>query len=82
MRILSAEAWPEDAPHQDYWLFDSRDLWVMHYADDGTFLYAELENDIDSGWMVADAGYWRDAALHYATPFPDYLRNRPRLRAS
>lgn len=82
VRILPASAWPENAPQEDYWLFDSRDLWVMHYADDGTFQYAELVCDDDAGWEVATAGYWRDAALHYATPFPDYVRTRPQLRAS
>lgn len=26
---------------KDSWLFDSSDLWVMEYADDGAFLYIE-----------------------------------------
>ena len=26
---------------KDYWLFDSSELWVMEYADDGAFLYIE-----------------------------------------
>jgi hypothetical protein len=82
VRILLASEWPAAAPREDYWLFDSRDLWVMHYADDGSFQHAEAINDIHAGWTVADAGYWRDAALHYATPFRDYVRNRPQMRAS
>ena len=49
IRILVAQPgqWPmssrgEILPQlQDYWLFDSSDLWVMEYADDGAFLYIE-----------------------------------------
>jgi hypothetical protein len=74
--------WPAGMPRDDYWLFDSRDLWIMNYADDGAFEYAELVDDIDGGWTVADAAYWRDAALHHAIPFAEYMRRAGLLAAS
>jgi hypothetical protein len=46
IRILPIQPgqWP-DLPHQDYWLFDSRDLWIMAYDADGRFVCAELVPD-------------------------------------
>ena len=49
IRILVAHAgsWPMSARGEilpelkDYWLFDSSDLWVMEYGDDGAFLSIE-----------------------------------------
>jgi hypothetical protein len=32
---------------QDYWLFDSSDLWVMEYGDDGAFLSIEQVSEPD-----------------------------------
>jgi Family of unknown function (DUF6879) len=63
----------------DYWLFDSSDLWVMSYNPDGAFRY--IEQVSDPGRIVARA-YWRDAALHYAIPYADYMRRRELLAAS
>ena len=72
IRILAAEPgqWP-GLPRHDYWLFDSRDLWLMKYGADGQFLCAELEREPAT---IVRHGYWRDAALHYATPYHDYIR--------
>jgi len=45
--VVKAGSWPMSARGEilpglkDYWLFDSSDLWVMEYADDGAFLYIE-----------------------------------------
>jgi hypothetical protein len=62
----------------DYWLFDSRDLWVMHYDADGRFGYAEQVADPG---VIITCSYWRDAAMHYAVPYADYMR-RAQLQAA
>ena len=50
IRILPAESgrWPS-LPRHDYWLFDSSDLWIMEYADDGTFRWIERIDDPGQG---------------------------------
>lgn len=80
IRILPAGAghWPS-LPRHDYWLFDSSDLWVMEYADDGTFRW--IERVADPGVIVKHA-YWRDAALHQAIPYRDYMQRAELLAAS
>jgi hypothetical protein len=62
--------WP-DLPRRDYWLFDSVDLWLMEYDEGGHFLGAELVTDAGE---VVKHNYWRDAALHAAVPYADYVR--------
>jgi Family of unknown function (DUF6879) len=64
---------------RDYWLFDSHDLWVMEYGPDGKFL--AIEQVTDPGVIVARA-FQRDAALHYAIPYADYMRRRELPAAS
>ncbi|MGH3620459.1 MAG: DUF6879 family protein [Sciscionella sp.] len=81
IRVIAAHAdWPTDVPRHDYWLFDSRGLYRMRYAidDAGTWLGAEHVTAADD---VAQACFWRDAALYHATPWPDYVRRRPDLAA-
>jgi hypothetical protein len=70
---------PEDLglPERDYWLFDSRDLWVMDYDDEGRFLSAEL---VDDPAVIVEHGYWRDKALHLAVPYADYVNSAAVLR--
>jgi hypothetical protein len=63
--------WPAGLPSWDYWLFDSRDLWAMHY--DGAFRFVRAEK-IDDPAVIVECNYWRDAALHSAIPFADYMR--------
>jgi hypothetical protein len=63
----------------DYWLFDSSDLWVMRYDREGRFEY--IRQVSDPGAIVSHA-YWRDAALHWAIPYADYMRRRELLAAS
>jgi len=63
----------------DYWLFDSSDLWAMEYDREGRFL--AIEQVADPGRIVTRA-YWRDAALHHAIPYADYMRDRELLAAS
>jgi hypothetical protein len=87
IRILVAKAgsWPVSARGEilselkDYWLFDSSDLWVMEYADDGAFLSIE---QVTEPAMIVTAARRRDAALHQAIPYRDYMRRAELLAAS
>jgi len=72
--IASAADWPADLPRGDYWLFDSRDLWIMNYDQDGRFLHAELVTDAA---QIVLHNYWRDLALHHAISFAEYLKLHP-----
>lgn len=56
-------------PEHDYWLFDSRKLAVMHFADDDRFLGAEMIEDPN---VVVQHNYWRDAAWHHAVRRDDF----------
>jgi hypothetical protein len=77
VRILPAP-WPEGLPVTDYWLFDSRVLARMVYDQSGRMTEAELVSDPAE---VADACFWRDAALHAAVPYGEYVKAaRPPLR--
>lgn len=75
IRILPIPAgqWPAGLPREDYWLFDSRTLARMHYDDSGRMARIELDDDPAA---VVQASAWRDAALHAATPYRDYLSRR------
>jgi len=44
---------------KDYWLFDSSDLWVMQYADDGAF---PSTGQVTEPAMIVTAAHRRDAA--------------------
>jgi len=61
--------WPDGLPRLDYWLFDSSVLVRMDYADDGTFVSAELVDDPE---QVVQANLWRDQAVHLSVPFAEY----------
>jgi hypothetical protein len=80
IRILPTESgcWPA-LPRYDYWLFDSSDLWVMEYTDDGTFRWIER---VEDPRMIVRHAYWRDAALHQAIPYRGYMRHTELLTAS
>jgi hypothetical protein len=87
IRILVAQAgsWPMSARGEilpdlkDYWLFDSSDLWVMEYADDGAFLSIEL---VTEPAMIVTAARRRDVALQQAISYRDYVRRAELLAAS
>lgn len=84
IRILPAGLTPARsltalAALDDYWLFDSSDLWVMEYDREGRFEY--IRQVSDPGTIVSHA-YWRDAALHYAVPYAEYMRRRELPAAS
>lgn len=64
-------------PDHDYWHFDSRDLWIMEYDEIGRFLFAELVTDAAA---IVGHNYWRDAALHHAIPYIDYVRRAEPVR--
>lgn len=78
IRILPTPTgqWPAGVPTHDYWLFDSRELWIMHYGPGGTFHHAEL---VEDPAQVVQHCYWRDHALHLAAPFTTYMTMHPEL---
>lgn len=68
--------WPEGVSHDDFWLFDSSEMYLMHYDTGGMWLGAELITD--SARIVA-ACRQRDAAWHQAIPWRQYVASRPAL---
>jgi hypothetical protein len=58
-----------DLPDYDYWLFDSRLLVRMRFAEDGTFLGGEV---IDDPAAIVEHNYWRDVAWHKALRRDDF----------
>jgi hypothetical protein len=61
-------------PDHDYWLFDSRRLYRMHFDESDDLLGAELIEDLAE---VVRHSFWRDAAWHHAIPYFNYLRAHP-----
>jgi len=75
--VGQGEPWPAELPErEDYWLFDSRDLYAMHYKPDGDFLGAESVTDPD---RIVRACHLRDVAQHLAIPWADYMATQPEL---
>ncbi|MPZ66106.1 MAG: hypothetical protein GEU83_11525 [Pseudonocardiaceae bacterium] len=68
--------WPMDVPQHDYWLFDSHELYDQNYDADGWWLGTERIRDPE---RIVDACRWRDAALHQAMPWKDYVDGQPVL---
>ncbi len=64
---------------KDYWLLDSSDLRVMQYADDGAF---PSTGQVTEPAMIVTAAHRRDAALHQAIPYRDYMRRAELLAPS
>jgi hypothetical protein len=64
---------PTELPLHDFWLFDDRDVWKMHYHENFRFAGAELLDDPE---VVARHLRWRDLALARAVPLRDYLASR------
>jgi hypothetical protein len=50
-------------PQHDYWLFDSRNLVTMQFAEDDSFIGGEV---ITEPAAIVQHNYWRDVAWHYA----------------
>jgi hypothetical protein len=59
----------EELPNHDYWLFDSRKLVRMLYAEDDSFIGGEV---IDEPAVIVQHNYWRDAAWHKAVRRDDF----------
>lgn len=64
---------PPELPLHDYWLFDDRDVWRMHYHENFRFAGAEL---LDDPRVIAEHLQWRDLALARAVPLHEYLSSR------
>ncbi|MGH3694898.1 MAG: DUF6879 family protein [Pseudonocardiaceae bacterium] len=73
---IGQNSWPADLPQHDFWLFDSAELYDMHYDDDQVWLGAGHVTDPK---RIVDACRWRDAALHYGTPWSVYVHTKPEL---
>jgi hypothetical protein len=69
VRILVGRPGEFGLPDEDYWLFDSRHLWVMEYDDGGRFLKARK---VDDAHATVQHNYWRDKALSLAVQ-SDYV---------
>lgn len=59
-----------DLPKHDYWLFDSRKLVTMHFAEDDSFVEAEV---IEDPAVIVEHSYWRDVARHHAIPRDEFI---------
>ncbi|MFT2016092.1 DUF6879 family protein [Streptomyces sp. 796.1] len=57
-----------ELPDHDFWLFDDRDVYRMHYTAAGAFIGGEL---LPPDALAAYQGH-RDRALAAAVPFVDY----------
>ncbi|MFJ1545880.1 DUF6879 family protein [Streptomyces sp. NPDC088246] len=55
-------------PDHDFWLFDDREVYRMHYTDTGKFIGAEL---LPADRLPEYRAY-QDTAQAYATPFTEY----------
>ena len=80
IRIVSvdtADVWPDDLPLFDFWLFDSSKLYVMHYAPDGQWRGASRVHDPE---RIVEACQARDAVMHRAATWDDYIASRPHLQ--
>lgn len=76
--VAEGEAWPAGVPQSDFWLFDSHRLFDMHYDDEGGWLGVE---PVDDPARIVAANQARDAALHRAIPWHEYISTRPELSA-
>jgi len=56
-------------PAYDYWLFDSRLVARMHFAEDDTFIGFDL---IEDPAAVVQHNYWRDEAVHASTTSEEF----------
>ncbi|MFD6446096.1 DUF6879 family protein [Promicromonospora sp. NPDC060204] len=59
-------------PDHDFWIFDDRTVYRMHYTADGKFLGGELLPEERLQEYLA----WRDLALTHAVPFASYWERK------
>ena len=76
LAVSEGEAWPEDVPHWDFWLYDSHRLIDMHYDRDGDWLGVE---PVEAPSRIVAANRARDAALHQSVPWVTYIGDHPEL---
>lgn len=69
---------PAGLPQFDYWLFDSRRLYILHFDGRDNPLGAEPIHDPE---LIVQANYWRDVAWHYAVPYWQYVGKADVARA-
>jgi hypothetical protein len=71
VRVIVApeDSWPGGLPRHDFFIFDERDVWRMHYNDDYTWAGAE---QLDGEDVLAQHLRWRDRALELAIPLHEY----------
>jgi hypothetical protein len=67
--VVSEGTWPSGLPQHDFFLFDERDVWRMHYNEDYTWAGAE---QLDGEDVLAQHLRWRDRALELAIPLLEY----------
>ncbi|MGL4174724.1 MAG: DUF6879 family protein [Dermatophilaceae bacterium] len=53
---VSSSGWPADIPRIDFWLFDDREVWDMHYDEAGRFVKATRSPDFAQTSAQAGAG--------------------------
>jgi hypothetical protein len=75
IRVIHAGAaqWPAGVVEHDYWLFDRRDLWLMHYTDSGAFVGAERVVDPA---VIGEHVRSADIALAQSIPLHTFLAAR------
>lgn len=62
--------WPNGLPTDlDFWLFDDREVWDMHYDMQGRFIEAVRNTSTE---YLDQCRRWRDRALTLATPLHTY----------
>jgi hypothetical protein len=66
-----------DLPDRDFWLFDSRFAALMRFDDEGHLHGVELT---DEPQVIARCCYWREVALHHATPFGHYVAEHGKVK--
>lgn len=76
--LADGAPWPAYLPEFDFWLFDDRDLYVMRYAPDGSWVGVEHHAAASA---AATACGWRSAALapERAVRWRQYIDARPQL---
>lgn len=74
--VKHEEAWPHDLAGVDFWLFDSSVLFELTYDHDDRWLDITEVTDPD---RIVAACRRRDAALHHARSWRDYLASHPDL---
>ncbi len=75
--VPPGESWPTELPERtDFWLFDLTVLYVMRYDHRNAWLATER---VTEPGAIKRARCWREAALHLAAPWQDYIAAHPPL---